>query len=71
VVWLVLVTATLVSWSLRAIGLAVLAVAFVKVRLVGLYFMELRTAPVPLRLAFEAWVVVVGAVLAGLYLLGV
>jgi hypothetical protein len=78
-VWLVLVAATLASWSLgsghgssgaQAASLAVLVVAFLKVRLVGLYFMELRAAPVPLRMAFEAWVVVVGGVLAGLYLTG-
>jgi len=79
-IWLVLVAATLASWSLGSghglsrgatAGVAVLVVAFVKVRLVGLYFMELRSAPIPLRLAFEAWVLVVGGVLIGLYLSGV
>lgn len=79
-VWLALVAATLVSWSLgshhwlngsRAASLTVLVVAFVKVRLIGLHFMELRAAPLGLRLAFETWVVVVCSVLIGLYLSGV
>ena len=79
-VWAVLVAATIVSWAVggghgagghEAATVAVLAVAFVKVHLVGLYFMELRSAPVPLRLLFEGWVVVTGSVLIGLYLSGV
>lgn len=48
-----------------------LVVALVKVRLVGLYFMELRSAPVALRGLFEGWIVVTGSVLIGLYLSGV
>jgi hypothetical protein len=68
-VWAVLVAATLVSWSLGGgHGAAVVAIAFWKVRLVGLYFMELRTAPVPLRVVFEGWVVVTGGVLIALSL---
>jgi hypothetical protein len=50
---------------------ALIAVAFVKVRLVGLYFMELRAAPLALRVVFEGWVVATGGVLVGLYLSGV
>lgn len=78
-VWAVLVTATFGSWWLgtgsdsgdeTAAGLTVLALAFVKVRLVGLYFMELRDAPLPLRVMFEGWVLVVCGVVAGLYLSG-
>jgi hypothetical protein len=49
---------------------AVVAIAFLKVHLVGAHFMELRHAPRSLRLLFTAWVVVVGAVLIGLYLSG-
>lgn len=67
-VWAVLVAATLASWSLGGGNAVVVAVAFVKVRLVGLYFMELRTAPLPLRGLFEGWVLVTGAVLIGLCL---
>ena len=43
--------------------MAILVVAAVKVRLVGLYFMELRDAPPLLRGMFELYVV---ALLAGL-----
>lgn len=67
-VWAVLVVATLASWSVGGGNAAVVAVAFVKARLVGLDFMELRTAPVALRVLFEGWVVVTGGVLIALYL---
>jgi hypothetical protein len=46
----------------------VLAIAAIKVRLVGLDFMELRHAPIPLRAVFECYCVVMWAVLSGLYL---
>jgi hypothetical protein len=78
-VWAGLILATIASSVLgaghgpgphRPATSAVLVVAFVKVRFVGLYFMELRSAPVPLRWVFEAWVVVVCALLLGLYLGG-
>ncbi len=78
-VWLVLVGATLASWSLgaehwlsgpRAASLAILLVAFFKVRLVGLHFMELRSAPVGLRIAFEVWALAVCGVLVVLYVSG-
>ena len=54
--------------SHRAASTLILAVAFTKVRLVGLYFMELREAPTVLRLIFEAYCVVVFAAMLGLYL---
>ena len=73
-VWLLLVGATLVSWeSARGGGeprwasSAVLLISLLKARLIGLEFMELRTAPLPLRLAFEFWVLAVCAALLGLY----
>ena len=78
-VWSLLIGATLLSWWLgtdHGVGdhtlatLVVIAVAFFKVRCVGLYFMELRHAPVALRLVFEAYVVVVCGVVVGLYLSG-
>ena len=62
VVWVILIAATLVSWYLGAdhgihnhhiATTLILLVAFVKVRFVGLYFMELRDAPVRLRTLFE------------------
>ncbi len=41
----------------------VVVLACVKVRWILLDFMELRTAPLKLRLLFEAWVVFLGAAL--------
>jgi hypothetical protein len=78
-IWLVLVVATSASWVLASecrgqfsagTGTAVMLVAFVKVRLVGLHFMELRSAPVALRTLFEAYVVVVFTVVVAMYLAG-
>ena len=40
----------------------------IKVRLVGLDFMELRNAPIELRAVFEFYCFAVWAVLSGLYL---
>ncbi|WP_280347232.1 cytochrome C oxidase subunit IV family protein [Nocardia neocaledoniensis] len=64
IVWGFLVAATLLSFWLGADhGISsdttrtavILVVAFIKVRLIGLYFMELREAPPALRGAFEAY----------------
>lgn len=74
-VWIVLVTATLASWALGShhrigseVGVVVLAIALVKVRFVGLDFMELRDAPLVLRGLFEAYCVALWCILAGMYL---
>lgn len=81
-VWLGLIVATLVSWqlgvedvfddnlALTLTTVAVLGVAFVKIRFVGLDFMEIRHAPRALRLVFTVWMVAVYLELVGLYLLG-
>lgn len=73
--WLVLIAATLLSYALGAehgagsvTVVAVLGIAAIKIRLVGLDFMELRSAPIPLRAAFEGYCLVLWAVLSGLYL---
>jgi len=73
-VWAVLVAATLVSWAVgaehgigSAIAIVVLLVAMIKVRFVGLDFMELRNAPILLRAAFEIYCVALWGVLAGMY----
>jgi hypothetical protein len=73
--WLFLVAATVVSWAVGAehgtgsmVAVLVLGIAAIKVRLVGLDFMELRHAPIPLRAAFEGYCVAMWAVLSGLYL---
>jgi Prokaryotic Cytochrome C oxidase subunit IV len=77
VVWFVLIAATLLLWYLgaehgvrdaRLATVLILVVAFIKWRFVGLYFMELRDAPVPLRVIFEAQCVAVCAVVLGVYL---
>jgi hypothetical protein len=76
-VWAFLVLATLTSWVLGedrlihtqdVVAVAVIAIAFIKVRLVGIHFMELREAPALLRYAFEAYVAVAATVLIVLYL---
>jgi hypothetical protein len=70
---LVLSAATLISWGLghgigsRAAGIAVIAIAFTKIRYVILDFMELRTAPLAMRIAVEVWCVVVCSTLILLY----
>lgn len=79
-VWLFLVLATVVSWALgtdhgfvdshTTASILILVVAFAKVRFVGLYFMELKDAPVPLRLLLEAWCLVVCSLTIGFYLAG-
>jgi hypothetical protein len=73
--WLLLVAATLLSYALghdhgmgSVMVVVVLGIAALKVRLVGLDFMELRSAPMPLRVAFEGYCLGLWALLSGLYL---
>lgn len=75
-IWLLLVGATLLSYlsqleamhgNVRLIGSAVLVIAFAKVWLIGMRFMELDEAIPVLRLGYTAWVVVMGAALATLF----
>jgi hypothetical protein len=75
VVWLGLIAATIVSWQVGTHGsdpkfatCLVMAVAFLKVRFVGLWFMELKDAPLPLRFIFEGYVVIVGSAVIIMYL---
>jgi caa(3)-type oxidase subunit IV len=76
-VWLFLVIASLLTaWAAdggnlfgRWTVIAVLVIAFMKARGVILYYMEVRCAPWQLRLAFEAWAVVVTLVIGGTWLL--
>ncbi|WP_438943983.1 cytochrome C oxidase subunit IV family protein [Nocardia blacklockiae] len=79
--WVALVVITLGSWWLAPghsagaavasvpITVAVVALAFVKSRLIVRYFMEVRRAPVWLRRATDAWLVVLFAAVLGSYLL--
>ncbi len=79
IVWLVLVAATGLSWTLgteqfpglmtvRVSSIILFVVAFVKVRFVIQYFMEVRAAPLALRIITEAWAVIACATLIGLFL---
>ena len=79
-VWLLLIVATIVSWALgthhgfvdndNVASVGILLVAFIKVRFIGLYFMELKDAPVVLRALIEAYCVVVCCITVGIYLAG-
>lgn len=78
-VWLILVLATLLSWMLghglgavplQFAAIGVIAIAFVKVRFVIFEFMELRGAPMAMRMAADAWLLVAVVVLCGLYMTG-
>lgn len=76
-VWLLLMAATIVTtWWLakdaippRVGTAAIIVIAAFKVRLVLLYFMDLRHAPLPLRLVFEAWVLGTAASILVIHLL--
>jgi hypothetical protein len=78
-VWLVLMMLTVVSWGAgveeragghrTALVLTILTISVVKVRMVGLYFMELRNAPIPLRAIFEGYCLVLFGLLAGMFFL--
>lgn len=78
-VWLILTVLTVISWALGTehgfgtyhtpASLVIIAVAVFKIRLIGLYFMELRNAPLALRGIFEGYCVILFALLTGMYLL--
>jgi caa(3)-type oxidase subunit IV len=71
---LLLLIATAISFSVShdssigiLAGVATLGIAYFKVRLVMLDFMELRHAPLSWRLTFEGWFLVVSIVLITVY----
>ncbi len=75
-IWLLLMLATAVSWWLgggastlapRHATAGILLMAAIKVRFVILDFMEVRSAPLPLRLALEAWVALVLVALLAMF----
>jgi len=76
VVWVLLVLATLASFTLghgvaiefRSATVAIIVIALIKVRYVMLEFMELRCAPPMLRALSEGWIVLVGSILVSLFL---
>lgn len=78
VVWLVLTGVTLVSWALSfhpadqaspsmVGGVFMIALAFVKVRLVIFNFMEINHAPLALQLICDAWGIIACLSIIGLY----
>jgi hypothetical protein len=78
IAWTALVLATLASWRLGTdhgpssdtlAGAGVLLVGFIKVRVVGLYFMDLREAPRNLRGVFEAWCLFASTITIGMFVL--
>jgi heme/copper-type cytochrome/quinol oxidase subunit 4 len=76
-VWLALMVLTCVTtWGLSkdifspAVAVVgIFLIAAVKVRYVMLDFMELREAPIPVRIAFEAWPVMVAVMILALWFL--
>ncbi len=75
-IWLILMVATCATtwWlskdsvSAQVGTMAIVLIAAFKIRLVLLHFMELRHAPTPWRLIFEAWVLIATAAILGFYL---
>lgn len=76
-IWFVLIAATLLSFFLgtghgieshQVASVAILMVAFIKVFLVGMYFMELREAPDVLRGLFAGYCLLVFSVCTGMFL---
>ncbi|MBL4782496.1 MAG: cytochrome C oxidase subunit IV family protein [Porticoccaceae bacterium] len=81
--WLLLMLATCLSWWLggdslnsiqtsdyRLISSGLILIAFIKVRIVIRYFMEVRQAPLALKLVCDSWVALVCGVILYLYWLG-
>ncbi|UXA11508.1 cytochrome C oxidase subunit IV family protein [Mycobacterium sp. SMC-8] len=68
VVWAALMALTFASFlvgieqsagAASAAAAIIVGIALFKVRLIGIHFMDLRVAPMPLRLIFEGYVLVV------------
>lgn len=74
-VWVLLLGLTFASFVVgieqgagvaSAAAVVIVGLALYKVRLIGIHFMDLRIAPRPLRLVFEAYVLIVFATLVTL-----
>lgn len=75
IVWAAMILATVASWWLgdehgprRVAGVGVLLLAFGKVYLVAEHFMDVRRAPVALRLLVAGWTVTITTTLVVMYL---
>lgn len=73
VVWIVLMVLTLASLlvgieqgasAASAAAIFIVGIAMFKIRLIGIHFMDLRVAPIPLRVIFEAYTLAVFVALA-------
>ncbi|MBK5264219.1 MAG: cytochrome C oxidase subunit IV family protein [Alphaproteobacteria bacterium] len=51
------------NWGRLPFFSAIMIIAYIKGRIVGLYYMELHSAPRGLRMAFEIWLAVVTIVI--------
>jgi hypothetical protein len=81
VIWLLLVGATILSvecvgvifprTSSNIVAASVIAIAYLKMRFVGLDFMELRHAPILARISFEVWLVIICAAIISVRWLGI
>jgi hypothetical protein len=79
-VWVILSAITVLSWWLGhprtghafdpslPITIAVLAIGLIKARLIIRYFMEVRTAPLWLRISTDVWLVVLWGAILAIYL---
>lgn len=76
-VWMLLIAATALSWELghglgfrdaRSAGVAILVISFAKVRFVIREFMEIRDAPLWMRVVGDTWLLLITVVLVGLFL---
>ncbi|WP_370501048.1 cytochrome C oxidase subunit IV family protein [Mycolicibacterium sp. jd] len=72
-VWALMIALTFASFlvgveqsvdAANAAAVAIVGLALFKVRLIGIHFMDLRVAPLPLRLIFEGYVLAVFVALA-------
>lgn len=78
IAWAILMAATIVStWLLSkdafsplVATIGIYLIAAYKIRLVILRFMEVKHAPRPWRLYFEAWTIAVTAMILAFYLAG-
>jgi caa(3)-type oxidase subunit IV len=76
IVWTALIVATVASWWLgddhgprRAASVGILLLAFGKVYLVAEHFMDVRRAPLVLRLLVAGWTVTITTTLVVMYLI--
>ncbi|QTI69059.1 cytochrome C oxidase subunit IV family protein [Gordonia polyisoprenivorans] len=59
----------LASVSVRLASSIAILLAFVKAWFIGMDFMEIRDAPAPLKVVFNAWIMLIGGGLVILYAL--